>query len=69
MAGPLAAYLLAQRPARRDVATGAVVGAVACLLLAGPGDPFVALERGWIALLAGALAVLMMLRPGRAFCP
>ena len=69
MAAPLAAYLLAQRPVRRDVATGAVVGAVACLLLAGPGDPFVSLERGWIALLSGALAVLMMLRPGRAFVP
>jgi hypothetical protein len=69
VAGPLAAYLLAQRPARRDVATGAVVGVAACLLLAGPGDTFVALERGWIALLAGALTVLMMLRPGRAFVP
>ena len=69
MAAPLAAYLLAQRPTRRDVATGVVVGAVACLLLAGPGDTFVSLERGWIALLAGALAVLVMLRPGRAFVP
>lgn len=69
MAAPLAAYLLAQRPTRRDVATGVVVGAAAFLMLAGPGDTFVALERGWIALLAGALAVLVMLRPGRAFVP
>jgi hypothetical protein len=69
VAAPLAVYLLAQRPARRDVATGALLGAVACLLLAGPGDTFVALERGWITLLVGALAVLMGLRPGRAFLP
>lgn len=69
MAGPLAAYLFAQRPVRRDVATGAVVGAVACLLLAGPGDAFVAIERGWIALLTGAVAVVMLLRPGRPFVP
>jgi hypothetical protein len=69
VAAPLAAYLLAQRPVRRDVATGVVVGAVACLLLAGPGDPFVAIERGWLALLCGAVAVLMTLRPGRAFVP
>lgn len=62
-------YLFAQRPVRRDVVTGAVVGAVACLLLAGPGDPFAAVERGWVALLAGALAVLMIFRPGRAFVP
>jgi hypothetical protein len=67
VAAPLAVYLLAQRPARRDVVTGVVVGAAACLFLAGPGDPFVALERGWIALLAGALTVLMSLWPGRAF--
>ena len=69
MAVPLAVYLLAQRPARRDVATGVVIGVAACLLLAGPGDTFVALERGWLALLAGALALVLALRPGRAFVP
>ena len=69
MAVPLAVYLLAQRPARRDVVTGVVIGVAACLLLAAPGDTFASLERGWLALLAGALAVVLTLRPGRAFVP
>lgn len=69
VAVPLAVYLLAQRPARRDLVVGAVLGAAACTLLVGPVDPFGALERAWAALLAGALTVVVVQRPGRAFVP
>ncbi len=66
---PLAVFLLAQRPARRDVAVAAVLLAVAWATQAGPSDPFGALELAWLALLAGALTVVMSLRPGRPFVP
>ncbi len=66
---PLAVYLLAQRPARRDVAVAALLGVAAWATTAGPADPFGALECAWLALLAGALAVVMSLRPGRPFVP
>ncbi len=69
VAVPLAVYLLAQRPARRDVVVGAMVGAFACALLALPDDAFGSLERAWAALLAGALTVVMLHRPGRPFVP
>ena len=69
VAVPLAVYLLAQRPARRDVVVGAIVGALACALLALPADPFASLERAWAALLAGALTVVLLQRPGRPFVP
>jgi hypothetical protein len=69
VAVPLAVYLLAQRPARRDVVVGAVLGAAACALLALPADPFGSLERAWAALLAGALAVVMLRRSGHPFVP
>jgi hypothetical protein len=69
VAVPLAVYLLAQRPARRDVVVGAIVGAFACALLALPADPFGSLERAWAALLAGALTVVLLQRPGRPFVP
>ncbi len=67
VAVPLAVYLLAQRPARRDLVVGAVLGAAACALLVGPVDPFGSLERAWAALLAGALTVVLVQRPGRSF--
>jgi len=66
---PLAVYLLAQRPARRDVGVAAVLVVAAWVTLAGPGDPFGALELAWLALLAGALTVVMSMRPGRPFVP
>ncbi len=69
VAVPLAVYLLAQRPTRRDLVVGAVLGTVACALLVGPVDPFGALERAWAALLAGALTVVVVQRPGRSFVP
>ena len=69
VAVPLAVYLLAQRPTRRDLVVGAVLGTVACTLLVGPVDPFGALERAWAALLAGALTVVVVQRPGRSFVP
>ena len=69
VAVPLAVYLLAQRPARRDVIVGAMVGVFACALLALPADPFGSLERAWAALLAGALTVVMLRRPGGSFVP
>jgi len=66
---PLAVYLLAQRPARRDAVVAALLGAAAWATLAGPADPFASLERAWLALLAGALGVVMVNRPGRPFVP
>jgi len=66
---PLAVYLLAQRPARRDVAVAALLGVAALVTLAGPADPFGALEVAWLALLAGALGIVMLNRPGRPFVP
>jgi hypothetical protein len=66
---PLAVYLLAQRPARRDVVVAALLGAAAWATVAGPADPFAALERAWLALLAGALGIVMFNRPGRPFVP
>jgi hypothetical protein len=69
VAVPLAVFLLAQRPARRDVVVAVLLGIAAWVTLAGPADPFGALELAWLALLAGALAVVMSLRPGRPFVP
>lgn len=66
---PLAVFLLAQRPARRDVAVAALLGVAAWATLAGGADPFGALERAWLALLAGALVVVLSPRPGRPFVP
>lgn len=66
---PLAVYLLAQRPARRDFTVAALLLVAAWATQAGPSDPFGALELAWLALLAGALTVVMSLRPGRPFVP
>lgn len=66
---PLAVYLLAQRPARRDVVVAVVLGALAWASASGSSDPFGALERSWLALLAGGLAVILLARPDRAFVP
>ncbi len=66
---PLAVYLLAQRPARRDLAVAALLGVAAWATVTGTSDPFGALERAWLALLAGSLVVVMSPRPGRPFVP
>jgi hypothetical protein len=69
VAVPLAVYLVAQRPARRDAIVAVLVAVAASLTLAGPADPFGALESAWVVLLAGALGIVMLARPGRAFVP
>jgi len=69
VAVPLAVYLVAQCPARRDgIVAAALLGGVLAALT-GSADQFVALERAWVMLLAGALAVTLVLRPGRPFVP
>ena len=70
VAVPLAVYLVAQRPARRDAIVAVLVAAAAAsLALAGPADPFAALEGAWLVLLAGALGIVLVARPGRSFVP
>lgn len=69
VAVPLAVYLVAQRPSRRDAVAAVAVAAAGTVTLAGPGDPFGALESAWVVLLAGALGVVLLARPGRAFVP
>ena len=66
---PLAVYLVAQRPARRDAVTALLCASVASLTLATAADPFGALERAWVVVLAGALGVVLLGRPGRSFTP
>ena len=47
----------------------ALLGVAAWATVAGASDPFGALERAWLALLAGSLVVVMSVRPGRPFVP
>lgn len=59
MAAPLAAYLAAQRPSRRDVVWAAGLMLFILWLFAGPADSFDQIERAWLVLLTGSLAVVM----------
>jgi hypothetical protein len=69
VAVPLAVYLVAQRPARRDAIVAVLVAAAVSLTLASPADPFAALEGAWLVILAGALGIALVARPGRSFVP
>ena len=69
VAVPLAVYLVAQRPARRDAMVAAALLGGVLATLTGSTDQFVALERAWVMLLAGALAVALVWRPARPFIP
>jgi hypothetical protein len=59
VAAPLAAYLGVQRPTRRDVVYAAALALLVFWLSAGPADGFGQLERAWVVLLTGGLAVVL----------
>jgi hypothetical protein len=59
VAAPLIAYLAAQRPSRRDVVWAAGLILFVVWLSAGPADGFDQIERAWLILLTGSLAIVM----------
>jgi hypothetical protein len=67
VAAPLAVYLALQRPARRDQAWAVVCALLAVLLCLGPADDFEQLERAWLVLLTGGLAVTLLIGRRRGF--
>lgn len=69
MAAPLAAYLAAQRPSRRDLAWAAGLALAVVWLSAGPADSFDQLERAWLVLLTGSLAIVLSSGRARGFVP
>jgi hypothetical protein len=69
VAAPLAAYLAAQRPSRRDLAWAAGLALAVVWLSAGPADSFDQLERAWLVLLTGSLAIVLSSGRARGFVP
>ena len=67
VSGPLAVYLAVQRPTRRDTAWATVLALITAWGLLGPTDGFLALERAWVALLAGSLVVVLAAGRRRGF--
>jgi hypothetical protein len=66
---PLVAYLAAQRPSRRDVVWTAGLVLFVVWLSAGPADSFEELERAWLVLLTGSLAIVVMSGRPTGFVP
>lgn len=59
MVAPLVAFLAAQRPSRRDVVWAAGLMLFVVWLSAGPADSFDLMERAWLVLLTGSLAIVV----------
>jgi hypothetical protein len=57
---PLVAFLAAQRPSRRDVGWAAGLVLFVVWLSAGPADSFGLMERAWLVVLTGSLAIVVM---------
>ena len=67
MAAPLAVYLGLQRSSRRDVAYAAVIALLAVFLCLGPADKFEQLERAWVVLLTGSVAIVLIATRARGY--
>jgi len=67
VAAPLALYLGLRPSSRRDLVAAAALALLAVLLCLGPADDYEQLERAWLLLLAGALAVTLLAGGSRRF--
>jgi hypothetical protein len=67
VAAPLVAYLAAQRPSRRDVVLAVSLLLFVVWLSAGPADAFNQVERAWLVLLTGSLAIVVSSERPRGF--
>jgi len=67
VAAPLAVYLGLQRSSRRDVAYAAVIALLAVFLCLGPADKFEQLERAWVVLLTGSVAIVLIATRARGY--
>jgi hypothetical protein len=67
VAAPLAVYLGAQRPTRREAVYAVALAALVVWLTSGPADEFSQLERAWIVLLSGSLLIVVLVGRARGF--
>ena len=67
MAAPLGLLLLYQRPTRREALIAGLLLAWAAWGVIGAGDGFARFEGAWVCLLAGGVAIALLLRPPGEF--